>query len=292
MKHCPEPSLRERLGKLARRHPTLCSATSIAIIGSLLIALLVATTVVVFDNVQEMDARLRLPLFDRDFTECQFLLNTVSGSREHLREGIRKAEQTLGELVVNAGPEPRYRDWMRRLTSDEQNHVREQLAETLHAGRPCSRHPGDSAWLGSRRPPSLQAGPCKSRASDEDCACHPRRPLRRARVVPRPPGRRQAGRRPIARSRPASSRQRATTSRCSAVRSWPAAILPTPKKPCGRPRTSTGHRSGPGFSWGTATTPSAGFWNRPATSPSARCAARSFPGSTSTEAWPSPRPAA
>ena len=30
MKHCPEPSFRERMGKFARRHPGLCGTTSIA----------------------------------------------------------------------------------------------------------------------------------------------------------------------------------------------------------------------------------------------------------------------
>jgi len=131
MKHCPEPSLRERLGKLARRHPTVCSATSIAIISSILIGLLAGTTVLVYDKMQDLAARVRLRFFDRDFTECQFLLNTVSGSREHLRKGIDKARQTLHDLGFDAGPEPRHGQWMRRLTREEQNHLREQLAELV-----------------------------------------------------------------------------------------------------------------------------------------------------------------
>ena len=40
MKHCPEPSVRERMGKWARRHPGLCGSTSIAIIAMLLLGLL------------------------------------------------------------------------------------------------------------------------------------------------------------------------------------------------------------------------------------------------------------
>ena len=31
MKHGPEPSVRERMGKFARRHPGLCGSTSIAL---------------------------------------------------------------------------------------------------------------------------------------------------------------------------------------------------------------------------------------------------------------------
>jgi serine/threonine protein kinase/Tfp pilus assembly protein PilF len=131
MKHCPEPSLRERLGKLAKRHPTLCSATSIAIIGGILIGVLVGTTVLVYDRMQGLNARLRLRMFDRDFTECQFLLNTVSGSREHLEKGISKARKTLRGCGVDSGSEPRYSEWIGRLTSNEQNRVREQLAELV-----------------------------------------------------------------------------------------------------------------------------------------------------------------
>ena len=37
MKHCPEPSFRERMGKFARRHPALCGTTSLALISIVLI---------------------------------------------------------------------------------------------------------------------------------------------------------------------------------------------------------------------------------------------------------------
>jgi len=131
MKHCPEPSLRERMAKLARRHPTLCSTTSIAIISGILIALLVGTTALVYDRMEDLGARVRLRVFDRDFTECQFLLNTVDGSREHLSNGIAKARQTLRDLGLGAGSVAHLGMWMRRLTAGEQNHLREQIAELI-----------------------------------------------------------------------------------------------------------------------------------------------------------------
>lgn len=131
MKHCPEPSLRERLGKLARRHPTLCGTTSIAIICGLLIGLFAGTTVLVYEKLVQLDARVRLRVFDRDFTECQFLLNTVDGSRKHLSDGLQKARETLHELKVDAGADPRCAEWTRRLTRKERSHLREQLAELV-----------------------------------------------------------------------------------------------------------------------------------------------------------------
>jgi serine/threonine protein kinase/tetratricopeptide (TPR) repeat protein len=138
MKHCPEPSLRERLAKLAKRHPTLCGTTSIAIICGLFMSVLVGTTVLVYDKMQDLGARVRLRLFDRDFTECQFLLNTVGSSRETLNKGITSARKTLDDLGVGAGSEPRVSEWMRRLTSTEQYHLREQIAELITSGARAS----------------------------------------------------------------------------------------------------------------------------------------------------------
>ena len=40
LRYAPEPSLRERMTKWARRHPTLCSSTSIAILALTLMLLL------------------------------------------------------------------------------------------------------------------------------------------------------------------------------------------------------------------------------------------------------------
>src|SRR5262249_40356589 len=43
MKHCSEPSIRERIGKCARRHPGLFGSTSIALVSILLTSVLVGT---------------------------------------------------------------------------------------------------------------------------------------------------------------------------------------------------------------------------------------------------------
>ncbi len=50
MKHCPEPSLRERLGKWARRHPGLCGSTSIALVALLLLGFLTVCITLVYDG--------------------------------------------------------------------------------------------------------------------------------------------------------------------------------------------------------------------------------------------------
>ena len=131
MKHCPEPSVRERTGKWARRHPGLCGSTSIAIVATLLIGLLGAAVTLVYDKLQDLSARVRYRVFDQDFTEIQFLLNTTGGSNEHLKKGIEKAAQTIEPFAATTAAPARRGDWARRLTPDEGRRLREQVVELI-----------------------------------------------------------------------------------------------------------------------------------------------------------------
>ena len=105
MKHCPEPSVRERMGKWARRHPGLCGSTSIALVAIVLLGLLGGAVTLIYDKMQDLSARVRYRVFDQDFTEIQFLLNTAGGSNEHLKKGIEKATQTIA-IVRRPRSEP------------------------------------------------------------------------------------------------------------------------------------------------------------------------------------------
>ena len=52
---------------------------------------------------QDVQARLRVRQFDHSFTEIQFLLNTASGSDEHLKRGLRMANQEIGSIKAETG---------------------------------------------------------------------------------------------------------------------------------------------------------------------------------------------
>ena len=131
MKHCPEPSVRERMAKWARRHPGLCGSTSIAILAILLIGLLGGAVTLVYDKMQDLSARVRYRVFDQDFTEIQFLLNTTGGSNEHLKKGIAKAAQTIEPFGATTATPARWGDWVRRLTPEEGRRLREQVVELI-----------------------------------------------------------------------------------------------------------------------------------------------------------------
>ncbi|HEX3448025.1 MAG TPA: tetratricopeptide repeat protein, partial [Isosphaeraceae bacterium] len=131
MKHCPEPSFRERAGKWARRHPGLCGSTSIAVFALVLLGVLGATTALVFDRMQSLSARVRYRIFDQEFSDIQFLLNTAGGSNEHLKTGLEKAAHALEPFRVDNGDTPKHGDWAQRLTADERRRLSEQVVELI-----------------------------------------------------------------------------------------------------------------------------------------------------------------
>jgi eukaryotic-like serine/threonine-protein kinase len=131
MKHGPEPSFRERMGKFARRHPALCGTTSITLISIVLIAFLGTAVVKTYGVLGDVYARVKVRQFDRSFTEVQFLLNTASGSDDRLKRGLRKVSHELNDLRAGTGAPPGTSGWPARLSATEQKRFREQLVEMI-----------------------------------------------------------------------------------------------------------------------------------------------------------------
>jgi serine/threonine protein kinase/Tfp pilus assembly protein PilF len=131
MKHGPEPSWRERLGKFARRHPGLCGSTSIALISIVLVALLGTGLAVGYQAIQDLAARVQRQMLDRDFAETQFLLQTVDDSDRHLKQGIARAADSFGYLGLDDGRPRPSAGWARRLAPAERRRLREQVVELI-----------------------------------------------------------------------------------------------------------------------------------------------------------------
>ncbi len=148
MKHCPEPSLRERLGKWARRHPGLCGSTTIALVALVALVLLglkMASTALENCDMRYLADHKKLKAFDRDFDDSQFLLNTVGRNDEFLKKGSRTAWKLLGQVgiptelaVGRSGARPANgatpklaAPWVERLKPDEARQLRGQLIELL-----------------------------------------------------------------------------------------------------------------------------------------------------------------
>ncbi len=131
MKHGPEPSPRERMCKWARRHPGLCGSSSIALISIVLLLMLGGAVALVYDKMQGLAARVMIRVFERDFTEIQFLLNTASVSDEHLTRGLAKATSTLARLGVEEDGRLGWSAWQQPLTPAERRRLREQAVELI-----------------------------------------------------------------------------------------------------------------------------------------------------------------
>ena len=146
MKHCPEPSLIERAGKWVRRHPGLCGSGSIAMASLVLLGLLGGTVALAYESMQNLAARLQLPVFRSSAAESQFLLMAIGQPATWTRRGLDNARKTLAmagmDHLLDSGPDPpqahrrgsRTRDrgqWISRLASTEQQRVRRQVLELV-----------------------------------------------------------------------------------------------------------------------------------------------------------------
>jgi serine/threonine protein kinase/Tfp pilus assembly protein PilF len=131
LKFAPEPSLRERFAKLARRNPRLCGNSSIAAFSVMMILSLGGLIGLLHNNMQNLAARLKVQVFRNDFAESRFLLNLQSGPVEHLGRGIERAQKAIDNEQIDASGHFRPESWYHRLTPYEQAAVREQTSELI-----------------------------------------------------------------------------------------------------------------------------------------------------------------
>lgn len=131
LKHTPEPSLRERAAKWARRNPRATSSTSVALLASVLILGLGILLGLLAENLQGASARLQRSTFRTTFDECQLLLNVTSGPPEHLKGGIARAQQALDRYGVGQPGDWTAGPLVVRLPKAERLALREEVAELI-----------------------------------------------------------------------------------------------------------------------------------------------------------------
>jgi serine/threonine protein kinase/Flp pilus assembly protein TadD len=153
LRHAPNPSLRERLAKWARRHPRLTSSTSVAALAGLVLAGLTVAFAAHLDRqtreraaeaeARAEEARARADaeararardLFEqtqRDVRRAQYDLVTRTGDPEQLREGVAVARRALGRYGALDGPGWRDRDDFAYLSPERQEELRADLGELL-----------------------------------------------------------------------------------------------------------------------------------------------------------------
>jgi serine/threonine protein kinase/tetratricopeptide (TPR) repeat protein len=131
MKHCSEPSTRERVGKFARRHPVLCSATSITLVALSVAGALFVAGLLALRAYHVVEARLRFRDFDWKFTQTEFRLHTAGKSAEYRTMGIQEAGECFRYVGLGEYRPALEAQWIRRLPPEEQSRIREQTVELV-----------------------------------------------------------------------------------------------------------------------------------------------------------------
>ncbi len=131
LRHAPDPSLRERIGKLARRHPVLSSSTSLVLLALVLLSALGTAGWLVTKAWREDLARLHHREFREIFDKCQLVLNTYGGPPEHLKLGIRLARQALDSYGVGRPGDWTSEPLARNLPEAERRALREEVSELV-----------------------------------------------------------------------------------------------------------------------------------------------------------------
>jgi serine/threonine protein kinase/Tfp pilus assembly protein PilF len=125
----PEPSLRERARKWARRHPRACSSSSIALVAATLIVAVGGVVWFLAETLRNAGAQFQRSAFHDAFNECQLLLNTTSGPPEHLARGIARARAALATYDVGRRPDWLQSDPLRRLAPRQRRALLEEMVE-------------------------------------------------------------------------------------------------------------------------------------------------------------------
>ncbi len=131
MKHCPEPSLRERATKWARRHPGLTSASSVAVIALLMITMLGAGAFVGYRSMRVLAARVKTRVFDHDYTESRFLLGTAGRDDVRLKQGLAAAKGTLATVGLDGPALEAASSWLDRLEPEEKAKIVGEAVELI-----------------------------------------------------------------------------------------------------------------------------------------------------------------
>ncbi len=138
LKHAPELSRAERLGKWVRRHPRLTSSASVATVAGLLLVGVGASLVGVRGHLasarQELEAnqdRDRIRAYQAGTEQALFLVNTLTDLQDNLRLGLEVCEKTLGLFDVLDRPDWQDDPRWQRLGAESRHALAENTRELL-----------------------------------------------------------------------------------------------------------------------------------------------------------------
>jgi serine/threonine protein kinase/Tfp pilus assembly protein PilF len=132
--HAPELSWAERIGKFIRRHPRLATAASVSAAASVVLGVGAAAwyeTAKRLDIAQAAEAREVARRFDSGADEARCLVNTGSDFGDHVREGMRKCQDTLALFGVLERDDWQQQPFWQKLDAERQRVTAEEARELL-----------------------------------------------------------------------------------------------------------------------------------------------------------------
>lgn len=99
LRHQPEPSLKERAAKWARRHPRLSSGATLCSVFAVLFAIGAVAWTVKARNFERIEAVQKFQTFQTEMTEVRSLLALTDTENDAVAEGITRGETLLHALA-------------------------------------------------------------------------------------------------------------------------------------------------------------------------------------------------
>ncbi|MDY3561798.1 tetratricopeptide repeat protein [Gemmata sp. JC673] len=135
LKFAPEPSVRERARKWARRHPRLTSSASVAAVAGVVLTLVVGAAVYSRERTRDVEARGRFADHQAAFRDAQSFLDDQTRSEGRLDERLAKLRGVLDTYGVSDDPfvsdEWRHMAAFRRLSEADRDQVCGNIGEVF-----------------------------------------------------------------------------------------------------------------------------------------------------------------
>ncbi|HJZ55084.1 MAG TPA: protein kinase, partial [Gemmataceae bacterium] len=135
LRYAPNPSLGERLGKWARRHPRLTSSAGVAAVAAVLLLAVGAGALYTRERSRDLQARATFADHQRGFTDARLFIDDRNQLRPHTDEGLAKLQGVLARYGVPA--DGGNADWLtsgpvRRLSEADREQLRADVGETFY----------------------------------------------------------------------------------------------------------------------------------------------------------------
>jgi serine/threonine protein kinase/tetratricopeptide (TPR) repeat protein len=131
LKYAPEPSLRERLGKWARRHRRLTSMTTLVMIAAGVLAVVTAGFLVRQRSLARLEAAVNSHRLGEEVREVDFLLGSRDAPSGQIEEGLTLCRRVLGHYHVLDDPAWAGRPAVALLRPDERDRLRREIGHLL-----------------------------------------------------------------------------------------------------------------------------------------------------------------